>query len=108
MYICLDCGRVFNNPRNYTESYGESWEGCPNCAGAFVTAVRCQECDRWIPMDEDDDLCDDCKKDVVVRLGKLIDDNFSRNCKDWIYNWVEETPLQDCASWKRLARPDST
>lgn len=107
MYICLDCSRVFNRPATWTESHGETITGCPGCGGAFVPAERCQECDTWIPEDEDVLLCEDCQQDVIVRLGKLIDDNFDHVCKEWIYNWLEKTPLQNSANWKRLVRKDA-
>ena len=43
MYICLDCGTVFEEPKWVRESQGEfwgapcyeEWLGCPYCYGAF-------------------------------------------------------------------------
>lgn len=105
MYRCLDCGRVFSQPRRYQESYGESWDGCPRCAGAYETVIRCGECDNWMSLDEDALICEECQRETVIDLGKLIEDNFPPNCAEWIYSWVEATPLQDAARWKELARP---
>lgn len=54
MFVCIDCGKIFSNPRNYVESHGldtppyESWKGCPSCGGAYTEAFECDECGCWI------------------------------------------------------------
>lgn len=71
MYICLDCLNVFESPIYYTETHGldsppyEHWEGCPNCAGAYVEAKECSKCNEYITTDyielkDGDCVCEDC------------------------------------------------
>lgn len=54
VYICLDCGETFEEPKRYTETHGldsppyEEWNGCPSCGGAYVEAYRCDLCNDWI------------------------------------------------------------
>ena len=54
MYICLDCGYLFEEPKHYTETHGldtppyEQLIGCPKCSGAFVETYRCDCCGEWI------------------------------------------------------------
>ena len=57
MYVCIDCGEIFETPEHYIETHGlerppyEEWDGCPNCAGAFTKAHRCDYCGEWIDGD---------------------------------------------------------
>ena len=50
MYVCLDCGKVFEEPKYWEEEHGldsppyELWKGCPVCGGDFVEAVICDGC----------------------------------------------------------------
>ena len=54
MYVCLDCGRAFEDPKHYVETHGlnsspyEEWDGCPKCGGNYVEAILCYECGEWI------------------------------------------------------------
>ena len=54
MYICLDCGCIFENPRKYVETHGldsppyEEWSGCPSCGGVYTEARKCDGCEKWI------------------------------------------------------------
>ena len=71
MYLCLDCGYIFSNPKTYTETHGldtppyEKYLACPVCGGAFVETYPCAICDNWITGDyielsNGDIICDDC------------------------------------------------
>ena len=52
VYICLDCGETFEEPKRYTETHGldsppyEEWNVCPYCGGA--TTYKCDVCGKWI------------------------------------------------------------
>lgn len=54
MYACLDCGGIFEYPKQYKESHGldsppyETWSGCPLCGGDYVKTARCDQCGDWI------------------------------------------------------------
>lgn len=70
MFLCLDCGKLFEEPRYYVETHGldtppyESWKGCPDCAGAYVETFECLQCGKWITGDyiEVDGalICEEC------------------------------------------------
>ena len=53
MYMCADCGFVFEEPKHYTETHGldtppyEEWSGCPLCSGAYSKTLQCDECGRF-------------------------------------------------------------
>jgi hypothetical protein len=78
MFVCLDCGRIFENPKHYRDSHGfdygpyEQWDGCPSCGGAYAEAYECDECGRWITSEyiktvSGQRICENCHR--VVELG---------------------------------------
>ena len=68
MYICLDCGHVFDEPDTWNEHhpYGEgyateAWSGCPRCKGGYEEAVECNVCGEYFSKsDLTDGICDRC------------------------------------------------
>lgn len=71
MFICLDCGKIFEEPIHFTERHGldsppyEEYDGCPGCGGAFAETYRCSCCGEWITddyikTDDDKRYCSDC------------------------------------------------
>ena len=77
MFVCLDCGHVFDKAVRHTETHGftdgryETWNGCPKCGGAFVETRCCDNCgeyitDRYIKITNDEFLCSNCyiEKDI--------------------------------------------
>lgn len=54
VYICLDCGRLFGEPKHYVETHGldappyEEWEGCPSCGGSYAETCKCDGCSNWV------------------------------------------------------------
>ena len=54
MFVCIECGRVFEVPNKWTEHHGldtepyEHWFGCPTCGGAYTEAYECNCCGEWI------------------------------------------------------------
>ena len=78
IYICNDCGYIFENPkicRDYYDFWGrrESIEGseCPRCdSGDFGEAARCTSCGKYVPesdlyfsCDGKTLVCEDCLKE---------------------------------------------
>lgn len=57
MFICLECGSLFDKPMYYRESHGfdtppyEEFEACPACGGAFAETYECDSCGEWITGD---------------------------------------------------------
>ncbi len=54
MFVCVECGHLFEEPVWWTESHGfdsppyEKIYGSPCCYGAYTEAHQCNECDEWI------------------------------------------------------------
>lgn len=54
MFICLDCGCVFDEPKHWIETHGlnsppyEEWNGCPSCGGAYAETYKCDGCNDWL------------------------------------------------------------
>ena len=70
MFLCLDCEALFEEPKEYTETYGlssppyETRSGCPHCCGAYVKTTSCDYCCEWITgeyvLAGDVVVCEDC------------------------------------------------
>ena len=82
MFICLDCGHVFNEDElaSWEEGRGEYWgepcseevSGCPQCKGDYAKTYRCNSCDEWIDdiyikTDDGNRYCLECYK--VMHIG---------------------------------------
>lgn len=72
MYICLDCGELFEKPLKYIEDHGESNSCCPVCGGSYVSTFRCEECGEWVTSKtyykvKNNKYCDECC--VKLNLG---------------------------------------
>ena len=71
MYICKNCGELFENPKTIKEHhpYGmsyatEEWSACPYCEDAdFEIAKYCERCGAAVA-ELDDGLCDVCYGDM--------------------------------------------
>jgi len=57
-YICLECGEIFDEPKNYSEdltcgyaseggSFIHKYKACPYCEGAYRTAIQCDICEEY-------------------------------------------------------------
>lgn len=80
MYICCDCGHVFETPKHCSEdrtpggsfeggSFIEHWEGCPLCEGAFEEAVECDGCGEFtysssLTSTKDGEYCESCMEEM--------------------------------------------
>ena len=73
MYLCLDCGALFEDPQKYTETHGlssppyETWTGCPECGGGYVETICCHLCGEWVTgeyvkLKDGTVACDQCYK----------------------------------------------
>ena len=79
MFICLECGTLFEEPEYWTETHGldtppyEHCCGCPSCSGAFTETYRCDSCDEWIvgsyiKLENGERICEDCY--ITYELGE--------------------------------------
>lgn len=77
-YICLDCGRIFEDgeQKNWSESRGEFWgvscseemSGCPDCGGDYEEAKQCEVCGK-----------DCCSEDLTYGVCNECIDNAGHN-----------------------------
>lgn len=56
MYLCLDCGNIFSEPKRFREVGSEDipfdeWCGCPECGGNYATLHICDRCGEAIATD---------------------------------------------------------
>ena len=70
MYICENCGEVFDEPKTIYETHGlpcppyEAWSACPNCESTNISdAKQCSHCGEWVA-ETREDLCDVCYGDM--------------------------------------------
>ena len=70
MFVCSECGHVFDEPKRWKEKHGldcppyENFSGCPSCGGAYADAPICDCCGDYISGDfvviDDQTYCDNC------------------------------------------------
>lgn len=71
-YICLECGRVFDEPKQYTESTPGGlyhYPACPSCGGSYRPARQCWVCMEWENEEkcdyiDDAYICEECQQEV--------------------------------------------
>lgn len=89
MYKCLDCGHVFEEPKQYREdrtpggtceggSFIEHYTGCLLCSGAYEEAKQCEICGEYFTSDELTDTteyinggCGDCCEQCIEDGGMI-------------------------------------
>ena len=77
MFVCIDCGEVFEESKHWQERHGldtppyEEWTGCPQCGGSYTIAYRCDDCGEWITDEyikiDDARYCSNCYQ--ITDLG---------------------------------------
>ena len=73
MYICSNCGEVFDEPKTIEEHhpYGmtyatEYWSVCPHCHDSdYSEAEQCEMCGEFVA-ETRDGLCDCCYGDMYL------------------------------------------
>lgn len=87
MYICLDCGKVFEDYIRIETDYGEKKSVSPCCCGAFAEAEQCEECEEWVEAEEvENGMCCKCQCKLEKRFNEILDKHFFYNEKEYILN----------------------
>ena len=70
MYICVECEKVFEEPKiieehhPYGDTYATEYFGvCPYCKGDIQEAEECSRCGEWV-FETEDGLCEICYGDL--------------------------------------------
>lgn len=72
MYICAECGLVFEDAMPYREPHGEVTYGCPKCDGFdYAEADRCA-CGEY--KEKTEWLCRGCKDEAEKKLKAFFAD----------------------------------
>ena len=105
MFICDECGLVFNEPARWTEDrtpYGgpaepgfqEEMAGCPRCQGNYTEAMLCPRCEEhYISTKDPHGFCDECFHDILDSYRNLIRENFRPDEYDVICWYGDDEPI---------------
>ena len=100
MYICNDCGHVFDDGESQTErdyrgechgspSY-EEYRVCPVCGGNYDEAVKCAECGDYAAVsDLESGICPDCVKRTDKELRAVLLNCFSPAQREYLEDSYE-------------------
>lgn len=99
MYKCTECGHLFEDGEEvcWKESRGEYWgspcyeqmSGCPLCGEAYEEATACKVCGGYDDVDEGEEYCEECKKDVLQRLQTFVNNEFTEEEKELLREYYE-------------------
>lgn len=100
MYKCNECGHVFEEGEQaeWVETHGfdygngEHWSGCPVCKGAYEEAKPCKICGTY-DKDNDEEYCDNCKKDVERRFSAFISEEFTEAERELLNELYDGEPI---------------
>ena len=103
MYLCANCGRMFDSPDEVEDFTSEYWGAtvrhyttvCPNCGSDdFDEMDKCQVCGNDIPPGEK--ICENCHdliRDVADSIkgnARYISLRYNLNYNEFIENLMEE------------------
>lgn len=77
MFVCIECGNIFEFPMRFVETYGldtppyQEFTCCPDCGGAYAEAHKCDHCGEWIDgtyikLDNGNRFCENCYMPMEV------------------------------------------
>ena len=110
MFICTDCGRVFEEPKKHIEyhPYGEGYAGeefyfSPCCNSGYDEAEECEFCGEYHSAEDlYDGVCEHCKEGIKQRIAKAIYKEFSQGEFDALPDDVFEDIWEDVENLYRM------
>lgn len=112
MYQCNDTGRLFEEPREVRDEFGE-WEGvCPCCGETDYDEVfPCGMCGRFVGDDFrvwsgrlSDYLCTDCRKKAALTLFETGAADLSEPEEIWLDDMLDGGGWEDLKKFYKEAR----
>ena len=112
MYQCNETGRLFEEPREVRDEFGE-WEGvCPCCGETDYDEVfPCGMCGKYVPDDAwvgdsrtGCHLCDDCRKGAIVTLFETGAADLSEPEEIWLDDMLDGGGWEDLKKFYKEAR----
>ena len=112
MYQCNDTGRLFEEPREVRDEFGE-WEGvCPCCGETDYDEVfPCGMCGKYVPDDAwvgdsrtGCHLCDDCRKGAIVTLFETGAADLSEPEEIWLDYMLDGGGWEDLKKFYKEVR----
>ena len=70
MYRCSECGKIFEEPHEWTESYGQSFKGSPCCHENYEQVSYC-ECGNI--KEKYHKYCEQCQELIELENERLRD-----------------------------------
>lgn len=113
MYICNECGLVFNSPKKYSEDctpyggpvepgFSHTYSGCPSCEGSYDEATECVRCNNeYISIESSYPFCKGCQDDLATVLAEVITNNFREDEYDFIYDYMDGKSYEDLLNKKK-------
>ena len=87
MYICDECGAVFDVPYGEAQPHGEVYSVCPECGGSFIVANQCPVCGGYYhPEAQRFEVCDSCMKSKMTK-ERVVAYAKDRGCEQDLYEW---------------------
>lgn len=80
MFVCAECGYVFDEPEKWVEEHGERMSGCPACGGNFDDAKKCELCGEEYSTNlstQGDLCCEKCSSVIEETFENLLHSNFT-------------------------------
>lgn len=103
MYICDECGALFEEPvrkREYSEEYGDSTAYyCPHCGSEEYTADECPSCHG--AKNEHGPVCRKCKLRIRGLLRLFVSD-FNRPEREYLADLLDGDTLDNIAKGDNL------
>ena len=103
MYLCANCGQMFDSPNIEEDFTSEFWGStarhmasvCPNCGSdEFDEMDKCEVCGEWIdPGDELCEVCDGLIKEIADDIrgkARYTTDRFNLKYDEFISHLITE------------------
>lgn len=78
IYICMNCGSAFHEPKAVTELHGEKHSVSPCCGDSFAAGAQCGYCGReMLEAESRHGLCQKCAWTAIEHFRWHLLNNFS-------------------------------